>query len=109
VTGGPKPGCACAPSWSFLMVRTEAGDVTVEPTATPGGQACPLTGALLLLRGDLPGPSGCRPVRRSVGHQIGCQARRQLDPTGVQVLLPRPGGRARRIARPCRPARGART
>ncbi len=22
------------------MVRTEAGDVAVEPTATPGGQAC---------------------------------------------------------------------
>jgi len=39
VTGVPKPGCACAPSWPSLMVRTEAGDVAVQATATPGGQA----------------------------------------------------------------------
>ena len=40
MTGRPTPGCACDPAWPSLMVHTEAGDVTVQPAATPGGLGC---------------------------------------------------------------------
>ena len=39
MTGRPAPGCACDPAWPSLTVRTEAGVVTVQPAATPGGLA----------------------------------------------------------------------
>ncbi len=40
MTSSAVPGCACRPLWPSLVVRTESGDVTVAPSATPGGLAC---------------------------------------------------------------------
>ena len=37
---GPAGRCSCEPAWPGLVVHTEAGDVAVEPAATPGGLAC---------------------------------------------------------------------
>lgn len=40
MTSNPAADCQCRPQWPLLVVPTEAGDVIVEPAATPGALAC---------------------------------------------------------------------
>ena len=64
MTGGQTPGCGCHPAWPSLVVHTEAGDVAVEPSATPGGLACLYQAYCAGCGAAYPGPFRARPAAR---------------------------------------------
>ena len=64
MTGGPAPGCGCDPAWPSLVVHTEAGDVAVEPAATPGGLACLYQAYCAGCGAAYPGPFRVPPAAR---------------------------------------------
>ena len=64
MTGGPAPGCGCAPTWPELVVHTEVGDVAVEPSAAPGGLACLYQAYCADCGAAYPGSFRARPASR---------------------------------------------
>lgn len=66
MTAAPAAGCACRPPWPALVVRTEAGDVAVAPSSTPGGLACLYLAYCTGCGAAYPGPFRVQPAP---GHQ----------------------------------------
>lgn len=61
----PVPGCACRVPWPSLVVHTGAGDVTVEPSDTPGGLAFLFEAYCCGCGAIYPGPFRARPAATS--------------------------------------------
>ena len=81
MTGGPAPGCGCDPPWPSLVVHTEAGDVAVEPAATPSGLACLYQAYCSRCEVAYPGPFRVPPAAR---HRAGPPRPAQAGPAAGQ-------------------------
>lgn len=62
MTDGLAPGCVCDPAWPSLVTHTEAGDITVQPAATPGGLACIYQAYCASCGAIYPGPFRVQPA-----------------------------------------------
>ena len=62
MTSARVPGCACRLPWPSLVIHTGAGDVTVEPSDTPGGLACLFQAYCCGCGAAHPGPFRARPA-----------------------------------------------
>ena len=64
MTSGLAPGCGCDPAWPSLVVHAETRDITVEPSATPGGLACLYHAFCVACGAAYPGPFRVPPAAR---------------------------------------------
>jgi prevent-host-death family protein len=62
MTTRPDHGCSCDPAWPSLAVHTEAGDIAVQPTATPGALACLYQAYCTGCGAAYPGPFRAQPA-----------------------------------------------
>ena len=56
MTSRTGSSCGCDPPWPGLVAHTEAGDITVEPAATPGPLACLYQASCARCGAAYPGP-----------------------------------------------------
>ena len=68
MTSVTASSCRCDPPWPGLVAHTEAGDVDVEPAATPGALACLYQAYCTHCRAIYPGPFRVPPAIRRAGY-----------------------------------------